>query len=238
MPAGRPATGVTTLFLSCEHGGNRVPPALRACFKGHEKVLATHRGYDIGALDLFRHLAPLAAESTSNTLSRLCIEMNRTEGHPQHFSRYTRGLDPARKEQLLERYRAYRGEFIARMEARMAAGKDILHIAVHSFTPVLDGQRRTVDIGLLYDPSRQAERSFCQAWRKAIGGHAPNLVVRMNQPYKGTSDGFPTALRKRFPRHYAGIELEVNQRFAQGGRMAPALKAALHASLRETLPHA
>jgi hypothetical protein len=38
--------------------------------------------------------------------------------------------------------------------------------------------------------------------------------VKMNQPYKGTDDGFTTYLRKKFdPEHYAGIELEVNQKY-------------------------
>jgi len=38
------------LVLTCEHGGNRVPAAYRALFEGAEALLATHAGYDIGAL--------------------------------------------------------------------------------------------------------------------------------------------------------------------------------------------
>lgn len=224
---------MTALFLSCEHGGNEVPARLKACFAGHEEILDTHRGWDPGALDLFHDLKPLATHSTFATLSRLCIEMNRTEGHPQHFSRFTRPLPEGEKAALLREYRAYWQAFADKVAAQIKAGHDVLHIAVHSFTPVLDGQPRHMDIGLLYDPARQAERSFCWAWRRAINRHAPQLIVRMNQPYKGTADGFPTALRKQFPRHYAGIELEVNQRFATGGRMDPAVKAALHQSLAE-----
>lgn len=224
---------MTALFLSCEHGGNEVPERLRACFAGHEEILETHRGWDPGALDLFDDLKPLAAHSTFATLSRLCIEMNRTEGHPQHFSRFIRPLPEADKAVLLREYRAYRQAFTDKIAAQIKAGHDVLHIAVHSFTPVLDGQPRHMDIGLLYDPARQAERNFCWAWRRAINRHAPQLIVRMNQPYKGTADGFPTALRKQFPRHYAGIELEVNQRFANDGRMDTEVKTALYRSLAE-----
>ena len=76
---------MTVLFLSCEHGGNEVPQELQSCFIGHADVLESHRGLDIGALDLFQRLVPVAEETTSATLSRLCIELNRSEGHPQLF---------------------------------------------------------------------------------------------------------------------------------------------------------
>ncbi|MCC6840130.1 MAG: N-formylglutamate amidohydrolase [Flavobacteriales bacterium] len=223
------------LFLSCEHGGNDVPPELQHCFAGHAKVLNTHRGYDIGALDLFHRLVPLAAASTFTTLSRLCIEMNRSEGHRQQFSAFTAGVEPARKQHLLALYRTYRNAIIEDIQTRIAAGNAVLHVAVHSFTPVLDGVERRLDVGLLYDPQRTAERAFAMAWRKALRQRLPAMAVRMNQPYKGVSDGLPTALRNRFPKGYAGLELEVNQRFATNNRMEPRLASALHDSMAEVL---
>lgn len=229
---------MNTLFLSCEHGGNDVPQSLRPCFAGHEHVLETHRGLDIGALDLFEQMAPLAEETAYAKISRLCIEMNRSEGHPQLFSKFTRDLPEAQKAELLDLHRSYWNSFTEWMEKRIAGGNSVIHVAVHSFTPVLDGVRRSMDIGLLYDPSRQTERAFCLAWRKAIRARMPALVVRMNQPYKGTSDGFPTALRRQFTRQYAGIELEVNQRFAVHGRMDNAVATVLRDSLSEVIAHA
>jgi predicted N-formylglutamate amidohydrolase len=226
---------MTTLFLSCEHGGNELPADLRSLFSGERDVLDSHRGLDIGALDLFKHLVPLAAFSMHATISRLCIELNRSEHHPQLFSRFTKGLPTARKQQLLAFHRNYRNAFTDALRQRMANPEDVVHVAVHSFTPVLDGERRTMDIGLLYDPSRQAERAFCMAWRKALLARMPALTVRMNRPYKGTSDGFPTSLRRLFPKHYAGIELEVNQRFATNGRMDRELVQAIRASLESVL---
>lgn len=223
------------LFLSCEHGGNEVPPPLRPFFKGASAVLASHRGLDIGALDLFTHLRPLADASYSCTLSRLCIEMNRSLGHPRLYSAYTQDAPAAVKRMLLDHYHAYRDPVTRDIAARIAAQEDVLHLSVHSFTPVLDGQERRLDIGLLYDPKRAEEKKFCAAWDREIRRRAPGLCVRMNRPYKGTSDGFTTALRKRFPRGYAGIELEVSQRFAAKGRMHADIKDVLAASLRAVL---
>ena len=229
---------MTALFLSCEHGGNKVPPDLMPRFTGHKDILNTHRGLDIGALDLFRNLAPLAQETTHATLSRLCIELNRSEHHQRLFSAYTKDIDPARKQELLKFHRAYRSGFTKLIEKRIATKGNVLHVSVHSFTPVLDGVKRTMDIGLLYDPSRTGEKTFCWDWRSAIKERMPSLVVSMNQPYKGISDGFTTALRVKFPKHYSGIEIEVNQRFATNGRMDPKVVSTLHDSLAELLSEA
>ena len=234
MPGGKPATGLS-LLLSCEHGGNVVPAALRACFTGHEEVLRSHRGLDIGALDLFRKLVPLAVHAAFAARCRLCIELNRSESHPKLFSEFTRALPTRAKQELLAFHRGYWNDFTGQVAERISAEVRVVHVAVHSFTPVLDGVRRTVDIGLLYDPARPMEKAFCAAWAKAIRAHLPGMAVHMNQPYKGISDGFPTALRKQFPIGYSGIELEVNQRFARHGHMDATLARALRESLREVL---
>ena len=219
------------LFLSCEHAGNEVPPMFRPWFKGLEGVLASHRGWDIGALDLFGRLRELADASISNRLSRLCIEFNRSEDSKQLFSEYTRVLPGNLRQLLVDSYRSYRSEFEAQLDAALKDKYAVLHISVHSFTPVLNGKKRDCDIGLLYDPAHSHEAAFCNAWRDAIRVRAPGLRVRMNYPYKGTSDGYTRTLRKQYGTRYAGIELEVNQKFAPKGLMSSDIKEVLHASV-------
>lgn len=226
---------MSRLLLTCEHGGNDVPKLLRPLFIGAESALASHRGLDIGALDLYRALRPLAQCSAQETLSRLCVEMNRSIGHPKLFSPWTRQADERQRRWLLKRWHAYRDPVEATVRGILAGGEHVVHVSVHSFTPVLGGVERQVDIGLLYDPSRAVERDFCQAWRSQLRTALPGLRIRMNQPYKGTADGFTTALRKAFPSGYAGIELEVNQRFARGHGMETGLKAGIHKALTEAL---
>jgi predicted N-formylglutamate amidohydrolase len=94
-----------------------------------------------------------------------------------------------------------------------ARGDRVVHVAVHSFTPSLRGVRRNADLGLLYDPARSGELALARRWRAALREVAPELCVRMNYPYRGTSDGIQTELRRRFgARDYVGIEIEVNQK--------------------------
>jgi predicted N-formylglutamate amidohydrolase len=222
---------MSRLLLTCEHGGNDVPKHLRPLFAGAESALTSHRGLDIGALDLFRTLRPLAQHSAQETLSRLCVEMNRSLDHPKLFSPWTRHADERQRQWLLERWHAYRDPVEATVREMLAGGERVVHVSVHSFTPVLEGVERLVDIGLLYDPSRAVERDFCRAWRKELRTALPGLRIRMNQPYKGTADGFTTWLRKRYLKGYAGVELEVNQCFTRSGRMDHGLKQGIRKAL-------
>jgi predicted N-formylglutamate amidohydrolase len=208
------------LLITCEHGGNRVPARYAMLFRGQRKALDSHRGFDPGAIQLAKRFASsFDAPLISSNVSRLVVELNRSLGHPRLFSEFTSVLDDAAKETLLDRYYyPYRNRVETWIADEVARGDFVLHLSVHSFTPELDGQVRTADVGLLYDPARPAERQYCDDWRTALRQHCPHLRVRRNYPYLGTTDGFTTYLRKRFgPHQYAGIELEVNQRFFAAG---------------------
>jgi predicted N-formylglutamate amidohydrolase len=94
----------------------------------------------------------------------------------------------------------------------------VIHISVHTFTPNLNGSERTFGVGMLYDPKRYREKLFCKECKECLEMGSTELSVRMNRPYKGTSDGFTTYLRNQFPEeNYLGIELEVNQKFCEQG---------------------
>lgn len=201
-------------IVTCEHGGNVIPRPFRHLFQGHGDLLASHRGYDLGALGYARKLAArFDAPLFSATTSRLLVDLNRTPGHPRLFSEMTRSLDVATKKAILETYhRPHWQRVQAAIRESLKAGRWVVHIACHSFTPVLDGRVRAMDVGLLYDPRREAERRFCDQWKEALLDQAPDLCVRRNAPYKGVSDGLATHLRTLLPRNYLGIELELNQR--------------------------
>lgn len=202
------------LLVTCEHGGNEVPREYRGLFRGAERALESHRGWDPGALELAERIAEeLGVPLVAATVSRLVVDLNRSLSNRAVLSEWTRRLDGAGRTRLMARYYGPHREAVERLVRRLGRRGRAVHIAVHSFTPVLRGARRDADIGLLYDPTRGPERELCGAWRAALGG----LRVRMNYPYRGTSDGLTSALRRRHGvRRYAGIELEVNQRLVRG----------------------
>jgi predicted N-formylglutamate amidohydrolase len=224
------------LVLSCEHATNAVPRAWRALFRGQRALLATHRGFDLGARDVARALArSLGAPLYETRVTRLLVDANRTPGHFALFSTWTRALPEAEREALLARFHAPHWRRV-RAAVRPGDGRRVVHVSVHSFTPVWNGHPRDIDVGLLYDPARPAEAAFCAAWAAALRRADPSLRVRRNAPYRGVSNCLPTALRRELPAaRYLGLELELSQALlatAAGRRRMSTLVAA---SLRALL---
>lgn len=211
IPRSRPIS----LLVTCEHGGNRVPAPYRRWFAGHASLLASHRGYDPGALTLARSLArAFDAPLVASTVSRLVVDLNRSPGHRKQFSAaMLRAPASVREQAALRFYRPHREAVDALVLRAIDRGFRILHVASHSFTPVLDGVVRDTDVGLLYDPARAFERSVVERWQRALRLRLPSFAVHRNAPYRGTDDGLTTSLRKRYGDEvYAGIEIEVNQK--------------------------
>ena len=226
---------IDSFLITCEHGGNRVPAPYRRLFRGQRALLDSHRGYDPGALIMAKALAvAFSAPLVASTVSRLVIDLNRSIGHPRLFSPATRGLSPARREEIVAQYyRPYRAQVEHLVGQSVSRGRRVIHVSSHSFTPELDGQVRRADVGLLYHPGRDAEAEVCAHWKAALTAFAPELRVRRNYPYAGKGDGLTSHLRLRFPRDaYVGIELEVNQNIVlAAGRRWAALRGALIDSL-------
>jgi predicted N-formylglutamate amidohydrolase len=220
-PARPAGSGRDILLLTCEHGGNRIPQAYRPLFRGAAAVLASHRGWDPGALLVARTLsARLRRPLHAVTWSRLLVESNRAPSNRRIWSTFTASLPRAERAAILERYWwPHRREVVAAVQREIARRGRVIHVAVHSFTPVLGREVRKADIGLLYDSRRPRERAFCLRWQAALREHAPQFRVRRNYPYSGLADGLPTWLRRRYrDAAYAGVELEINQALLAGPR--------------------
>ena len=232
--------GVTDAFIiTCEHGGNQVPPAYAPLFDGHEGLLDSHRGWDPGALALAEQLAAaLGAPLFASTTTRLLIDLNRSIGHRQLYSEITRDLPLATRRAIVaQHYQPHRDAVESEVARQIAAGRRVVHIASHSFTPELHGVVRRADVGWLYDPRRAFEPPFALQRLTAFGRLRPDLRVRRNYPYEGKGDGLTALLRRRHgPDQYVGLELEVNQRFVTtGGAPWTALRADLTQSLVEAV---
>ena len=234
-----PGESPVAFLVTCEHGGNRIPPHYAALFRGREGLLATHRAYDPGALAMARTLAQaLRATLVVSTVSRLLVELNRAPGRQFRFSPVMRDAAPAVRDDVCRRfYVPYRTEVEAIVARAVNAGRRVVHVSSHSFAPALAGAMRTADVGLLYDPLRSGERDLCHRWQAALRARLPYWITRRNYPYLGRSDGFTTWLRQRFPeRCYVGIELEINQKHVRDRRALPVDKrSAVAAALRDAL---
>lgn len=225
------------LVLTCEHGGNRVPAPYAHLFRGAEAILQSHRGWDPGALALARFFArKLDRPLFAVTWSRLFVEANRTPTNPRIWSQFTKSLPKEEREQILARWWwPHRQAVTDAVQKGLKKFKRVIHVAVHSFTPVLDGVERNADVGLLYDSRCKHEAAFCRRWSERLHTFDPALRVRFNYPYAGAADGLTTWFRKQYPEsRYLGIELEINQALFAAPRWSK-LQVALAASLGASL---
>lgn len=227
------------IIISCEHAGNRIPAKYSHLFLNEDVALNSHRGWDPGALRLATEIAHhLNTSLFSFKISRLLIEINRTIGHRSMFSEYSSELPETDKNQLLNSfYLPYRNSIEKKIKDLSSSGKMVIHIGVHTFTPVFKNTTRNCDIGLLYDPGRVFEKQYCNLLKKNLKPKLPHFKILSNQPYKGVDDGLTTYLRKQIGEtQYLGIELEVNQRFLNRKNQFPReLRKILAHSIEQTV---
>lgn len=225
------------LLFTCEHASDFVPAACKTLLRG-SKLRGTHRELDLGALPVARFLARrFHAPLYVGGISRLLIDLNRSAHNPSVLSPLVRDLGEAAAGALLARYHTkHWNRIFEHIATALSTHREVFHIAVHSFTPVLthdDGRKdaRTADLGLLYNPQRLGERNMAAAWVTSLRQVAPQLLVRRNYPYLGTGDGLATSLRQRFSAaRYVGFEVELNQALLQPKPRQDVLNA-LQASL-------
>lgn len=227
------------VLVSCEHASNRLPEELEA----PADLMERHVAWDPGALTIAERLAQeFDAPLHQGEYSRLVVDLNRTVGNSRlirrvsdgHAVPFNRGLDKEEVERRIELYyRPYREAVVSDVAGIIEAEGRCVHLCIHTFTPVLAGNVRGNDIGLLYDPARDPEAEIVRALREDLTERS-GLTVWLNRPYQGTADGILPRVRERHPEErYVAIELEVNQKFADDpGRLA-GIADAFAASLRE-----
>ena len=210
------ADGSAPLLLVCEHASPRVPERFSTLGLEPSDV-RTHIGWDIGALDLARHLsARLDAPLVHAGMSRLIYDCNRPPESPtaiRDVSERTvipsnRGLTAAERAERVEHcYQPFLTLLEASVErtiARAEGGVAPAIVTIHTFTPVFDGVRREVDLGVLHgSDATLAERLL------AIAERDPALRTRRNAPY-GPEDGvLHTVEQQAVARGLPGVMLEV-----------------------------
>ncbi len=199
------------LVVSCEHASNAVPEAYQSYFHDAQEDLVSHKGWDPGSLEIANYLGKLmAVQPFEYPYTRLLIEPNRSLDQADLFSAYSKSLPDGEKELLIgSLYQPYRDRVESEIKNLISAGP-VLHLGIHTFTPIWHDEKREVEIGLLFDPGRKLENRFATLFNGHLSGNG--FVVRDNEPYQGIADGFTTYLRNQFSdEEYLGFEIEVSQ---------------------------
>lgn len=227
----------SSLLLTCEHASHAIPPPWEDTLDWDPEVLRSPLGWDVGASDLARDFArATGAPLVEARASRLLVELHRSPRHPRLWSRYTRSLSAAERRLIFaSHYAPFREESLAHARRLLDTQGRCVHLSVHTFAA--PPQARPADIGLLYDPQRPAENTFCTAWRARLLAMNPALHIRRNAPGRGAADGHTTALRQLFGgTAYLGLELTVAQAWPLGDPQGwQVLRAMLTHTLQQTL---
>lgn len=201
--------------LSCEHASAALPRSYRGLgVSRHERY--DHIGWDIGARGVQREIARrLGVPAVASRWSRLLIDCNRDLHDDTLIVRTSDGVRIPGNARVS---RAERARRIALAHAqyhtavdRMVARAKRAHpdaavqlLALHSFTPVMNGVVRPFDVGVLYDAYPELAHRLGRALSRL------GLRVRYNEPYSGLAGLIYSARRHGEAHDVAYVELEIN----------------------------
>lgn len=180
--------GRLPVLLVCDHASNRIPRALEQLGLP-DGALQKHIAWDIGAADLVGALAArLELTSVLAGYSRLVVDCNRHLEDPSSIVTVSDGqpipgnrdLTPAQRDARVRGcFLPYHRAVDEALEELARAGVPAL-IAVHSFTPKMQGEVRPWHCGILWDRDPRIAQPLLDGLRTEA-----DLVVGDNEPYSG-----------------------------------------------------
>jgi predicted N-formylglutamate amidohydrolase len=231
----------SAFLIVVDHAGRAVPGRLQGLGLS-ETAFDLHIAYDIGALGLARRLADtLGAMVISQTYSRLVIDCNRGPNEAAAMVEVSDGVAvpgnrglaaEARAARALEIHQPYHRRIGEALAARRARGLRTVLLCQHSFTPILGGDARPWDVGVLH----LGDSAISQAMLGLLRAKG-DLTVGDNQPYAMDGTDFTAPFHVR-TQGCEMLELEVRQDLiadAAGQEvMAARLARLLAEALRQT----
>lgn len=207
--------GRAPVVLVCDHASRFVPRSLGGNLGLDEADLSRHIAYDIGIAGVAETLARrLDAPLVLSHFSRLVIDPNRTLGLDSSIPAESDGVAIPRNLELGDAERAARAASfftpyhaaIARMiEAKLAADQTPAFVSLHSFTPMIGGQQRPWQVGILWNEDPRLPLPLMEAFR------ARGLTVGDNEPYTGRDNHGYTIHTHAEPRGLPNALIELRQ---------------------------
>lgn len=175
------------VVIVCDHAGRAVPTRLQSLGLPPE-AFDRHIAWDIGAGEVSRRLGEaLGACVIRQTYSRLVVDCNRAPDRSDLIVETSDGATiPAnaalgvadRAARLKEIHEPYHLRIAAELDRRAMASVPTAMVAVHSFTPELNGQARPWTVGVLHMGDSALSHTMLDLLAKE-----DSLVVGDNQPY-------------------------------------------------------
>lgn len=227
------------VVLVCEHASRFIPEEF-ANLGLDADALDSHIAWDPGAWAVAQQLsvafdAPLVAPA----VSRLIYDCNRPavveSAVPKRSEIYDiPGNMKVGEVERLERakrfYQPYREALMTAIARAVDAGRAPAVITIHSFTPVYQGQKRTLDLGILHDSDARLADEILK-----ITNVEGELAARCNEPY-GPQDGVTYTLAEHaVPRKLLNVMIEIRNDLIADPTSQKAMAKRLEGVLRTAL---
>ncbi len=219
------------VLVTCEHASQRLPEPW-AWSARDRRLVGTHWAYDLGAAELAReYAAAISGTAILARFSRLLADPNRPESSETLFRAVAEGepvelnaaIDLAEREIRLDGY--YR-PFHDAVDREVAGSGAPILLAMHTFTPLYEGQPRSLEIGVLFDREEELALRLVDGFARAGWRVAPN------EPYSGRAGLIHVVERHAKTHDRRAIELEVRQDLAVDRAFRERFVAVLAALLR------
>ncbi|MBF0268288.1 MAG: N-formylglutamate amidohydrolase [Alphaproteobacteria bacterium] len=175
--------------MICDHASNVIPAHLKEL--GLPKAeRERHIAWDIGAGAVTRQLAKqLGVAAVLGGVSRLVIDLNRAPDDANAMPVQSDGtpvpgnqnLDRDRiNERIRDYFTPYHAEVSSQIARLQGLGIAPVLLAVHSFTPSMNGRSRPWHAGILWNQDDRLAAPLIEALRSE-----PGLCIGDNEPYSG-----------------------------------------------------
>lgn len=229
---------VIPMLLVCDHASCRFPrslgdmgldPFARRC----------HLAVDIGAGPLTASLAAsLGVTAVLAQYSRLIVDCNRELMDPSAFLEYgdgtvvpgNRNLHQCDKDARARAiYYPYHDALNGQVRRLQDLGTAPAFIAIHSFTPVMNGEARSWEFGVLWDTDQRLRDIFLDDLRDA------GYLVGDNEPYSGKAPQDFTIDHHAEANSLPHIGIEVRQDLIDGEEGVAKIAGLMH-EIIESIP--
>ena len=182
------------VLVTCEHASNTFPSSLP--LPDEDAHLADqHWAVDIGAEDFTREFSDrLSAPALLSRVSRLVVDVNRPLNSDTLMRNRADGKPIAlnaniRPHEFEDRISKYYLPYHRVLKEAVNRYRPHFVLAIHSFTPEYEGQRRAVEVGVLYKRAQDEPyaRDLCRMLRDA------GIRAELNEPWSGV-EGFMYAV--------------------------------------------
>jgi predicted N-formylglutamate amidohydrolase len=199
------------VLITCEHAKNVLPDEYSWTEHDKRYFVNEHWGYDIGAFDMAEALAKeLKCVFVHSLYSRLLLDPNRTIVADTLFRKNGDGeevdlnKDLTHEEEQIRIKKYFLSYYEAIREISTKVNPTYI-LSIHSFTPMYEGQSRTVEVGVLY-----GQESSRFALDLNEGMKTKGYKSEANKPYDGlkTQGVLNALIYAKYPARREGVTFE------------------------------